>query len=122
MLSPLSCYPQRVGAEFGIREIAWYSGSALFYLFISCHHSRFNRPRGAEPISTELFHGLRKIDVAPHGCLQQNRKRAGYSDMASFGLLSASPLVDEKKVSMNLKSEANRLSLSNSQFQRKTGI
>src|ERR1700733_13622678 len=87
MLSPLSCYPQRVGAEFGIREIAWYSGSALFYLFISCHHSRFNRPRGAEPISTELFHGLRKIDVAPHGCLQQNRKRAGYSDMASLCLL-----------------------------------
>jgi hypothetical protein len=54
--------------------------------------------------------------------LQKNSKRAGYRDMPSFSRPSASPLVDQKKVSMNLKGKANRLALSRSKLRRKTRI
>jgi hypothetical protein len=64
----------------------------------------------------ELLHGFWKIDVTPYGCLQEDSKRAGYRDMPSFSFLSASALVDQKKISVNLKGKANCLALSSSQL------
>jgi hypothetical protein len=44
--------------------------ASSFCLFIPGQHHRFDGPRGAEPILTQLFQGFWKIKVSAQGRLQ----------------------------------------------------